>query len=70
MWIVQLVRVKEGESEWFRKDSVTLAVQCIYGWGDRGGKEEGEIPGGWDSVYCLASCVQITWFYVVIRRRT
>ena len=48
---------------------------CIYGWSDEGGedrdgKEGSEIIGGWESGDCLASCIQITWFYVVSRRKT
>ena len=58
------VRIKRGESEWFRIDSggetgisCPLAVQCnLYKrWGDEGdeygdGKEGSEIPGGWEKV--------------------
>ena len=46
---------------------VPLPVQCIYGWSDGGedgdGKEGIELPGGWERV-------EMTWFYVVSRRRT
>ena len=62
MLIVQLVRVKGDEIEWFRIEwgetgvyHVSLAVQCIYGWSDEGGedgdrKEGSELPGGWKRV--------------------
>ena len=54
------VRVKGGESEQFKIDSrvrrvyhVSLPVQCIYGWSDKGGedrdgKDGSELPGGWE----------------------
>ena len=57
------VRVKVGESEWFRIYSrvrqgciiFPLAVQCIYGWKDKGGEdgdgnEGSELHGGWERV--------------------
>ena len=54
-----------------------LAVQCIHGWSNEGGKdgdgkEGGEIPGECkrEEIACLASYMQMTWFYVVSRRRT
>ena len=72
------VRVKVSESEWFRIDSgvglhhVPLGFQCIYGCSDEegDGKEGSEISGGWESGDCLASCMQMTWFYAVSWRRT
>ena len=53
---------------------VPLAVNVyIYGYRDGGehgdGKEGSEIPGGWESGDCLASCMQMTWFCVVSHRR-
>ena len=54
------VRVKRGESEWFRINSgetgsyhVPLAVQHICGWRDEGGdgKDGSKIPGGWERVH-------------------
>ena len=53
------VRVKVGESEWFRVDSgvyhVPLAVKCIYGWREEGSKDGVEKEGselfrGWERV--------------------
>ena len=52
---------------------VPLAVKCTYGWSDEGGedgngKEGSELHG--ESGDCLASCMQMTWVYVVSWRRT
>ena len=55
---------------------VLFAVQCLYGWRDEGGedgnrKEGSEVPGGGgESGDCLASCLEMTCFYVASRRRT
>ena len=48
------VRVKGGESEWFRIDS-RMRQGYIYGWNDEGsedwdGKEGSMISGGWERV--------------------
>ena len=55
---------------------VPLIVQCIYRWSDEGGedgdgKKRSEFHGGGERVeIAWASCMQMTWFYEVSRRRT
>ena len=69
---VPCVRIKGGESECFRINSGVrqgcimspLTLQCIYGRSDENGR------GREESGDCLASCMQMTWFCVVSRRKT
>ena len=63
------IRVKGGESKWFRID-IGVRQGCImshWHFNGRSGGEDGDVMEG--SGDCLASCMQITWFCVVSRRR-
>ena len=47
---------------------VSLVVQCVYGWSDKGGEAEGgkegrELSGGWEKVETAWSLVFIYIFY-------
>ena len=72
-----------GEIEWFRIDSMVrqgciasprLFTIYIYGRSDEGGEDgdgkEGSKFDGDLSGDCLASFMQIAWFYLVTRRKT
>ena len=68
------VRVKGGESECFRIDSglkqeYVMSLSLFNAYMDAGIKEVK--IGMWrrgESGYCVASCMQMTWFCVVSRR--
>ena len=52
-----------------------FALQCKYGGSDEGienkdGEDGSEISGRKESGDCLASCMQMTWFYVASQRKT
>ena len=54
---------------------VPLAVQCIYGWNDKGGEdtdgtEGSEITEGWERIEITWPFMKMTCFYIVIQRRT
>ena len=69
------VRIKGGESEQFRIDSGVRQGYIMSTWlfnvyMDGVMKEGNELPRGWESGDCLASCMQMICFYVVSQSRT
>ena len=70
------IRVKEGESEQFKIDSgvrqgCIMSLWWLFNVYRDGVMKEVKMGMGrmGESAYCLTSCMQMTWFYVVSWKR-